>query len=91
MIRCSRLQAEFGRYAAVIHLRTPRAESGDNQRNPLRIEAVAEAAQLDERILRAWEGHPRRTVVEEAPAFLAKPSHSLEDLRSEMPECCRAH
>ncbi len=87
----SRLQAEFGRYAAVIHLRTPRAESGYNQRNPLRIESVAEAAQLDERILRAWERHPRRTVVEEAPTFLAKASRSLEALRSELPECCRAH
>lgn len=36
-------QAELARYAAVIHLRTPRAGSGYNQRNPLRIESAAEA------------------------------------------------
>jgi predicted ATPase len=84
-------QAELARYAAVIHLRTPRAGSGYNQRNPLRIESAAEAAEVDERILRAWEGHPNRATVNEAPTFLAKASLALEALQREMPPCCRAH
>jgi hypothetical protein len=84
-------QAEFARYAAVIHLRTPRVGSGYNQRNPLRIESAAEAAELDEWILRAWEGHPNRTTVNEAPTFLEKAALALEALRREMPPCCRAH
>jgi predicted ATPase len=87
----TRIEDELGRYDAVIHLRTPRAESGYNWSNPLRVETPAEAAAVDERILRAWQGHPRRTVIKEAPTFLVKASHALDALRDELPECCRRH
>jgi hypothetical protein len=85
------LDEQLGRYAAVIHLRTPTAGRGYNQHNPLRIESAEEAAAIDERILRSWEGHPRRFVVEEAPDFLAKAGRALDVLRGELPGCCQRH
>lgn len=85
------LDEQLRRYDAVIHLRTPRQEGGYNQDNPLRIETAAAAAAVDERILRAWDQHPRRFVVEAAPDFLAKAARALEILREELPECCRRH
>lgn len=85
------IREQFGRYAAVIHLRTPTIEQGYNHQNPLRVEDAQTAAALDERIGRAWEGHPHVMVVENAPDFLAKASRALALIRDEMPECCRGH
>ena len=77
------LREQLQRYHAVIHLRTPRSESGYNQRNPLRIESALEAAAIDEQILHSWDRHPRRFIVEEAPDFMAKAARALDTLRSE--------
>ena len=85
------LHDQLQRYDAVIHLRTPGAQTGYNQGNPLRVESAAEAAAIDDRILRSWQLHPRRTVVEEAPDFMAKAARALHALSSELPECCRHH
>jgi predicted ATPase len=82
---------QLARYDAVIHLRTPALDHGYNNRNPLRTESAAAAAEIDERILRAWEEHPRRFVIESTAAFLDKAAEALEILRREMPECCRRH
>ncbi|MBK9072501.1 MAG: ATP-binding protein [Myxococcales bacterium] len=84
-------EREFQRYSAVIHLRTPLAVGGYNHRNPVRIESAAEAALVDERLAQAWEGHPRRFVVESTADFLDKAKRTIEVLRGEMPECCRQH
>ena len=83
-------ELEFARYAAVIHLRTPPADQGYNYSNKLRIETAAEAQQVDERILRAWEGHPRRFIVQNDPEFWLKAGRTLELVRSLLPSCCRA-
>jgi predicted ATPase len=80
---------QFGRYYAVIHLRTPTTAAGYNFSNPLRVETAEEAAEIDERIARVWERHPRRFVVEASADFLTKATRALEVLRGEMPECCR--
>ena len=85
------LEQQLARYHAVIHLRTPGAQGGYDHSNPLRIESAVEAAAVDERILHAWEHHPRRFVVEPAADFLAKAARALEALRGELPECCRRH
>jgi len=85
------LEEHLGRYQAVIHLRTPRPSSGYDHSNPLRTESAAEAAAIDQRILKAWERHPRRSVVEEAPDFMTKAARALEVLRAELPGCCRRH
>ena len=85
------LDEQLRRYDAVIHLRTPPSEGGYNHVNPLRTESASEAANLDARILHAWEHHPRRFVVENFPDFLSKASRVLELLRGELPACCRQH
>jgi predicted ATPase len=82
---------QLDRYAAVIHLRTPPEGAGYNQQNPLRIESAAEAARIDERIAKAWDGHPRRFLVPPAPDFLTKAKQVLWILREELPACCRVH
>ena len=81
---------QLRRYAAVIHLRTPPAESY-NHANPLRVESAAEAHALDERIARVWDAHPRRFIIDPAEDFRAKAARALEVLRRELPECCRRH
>jgi predicted ATPase len=82
---------ELARYDAVIHLRTPSASAGYNHQNPVRVESAAEANIIDDRILKVWDGHPRRFIVESAPDFLEKAHRALEILRGELPECCRGH
>jgi predicted ATPase len=85
------LAEQISRYDAVIHLRTPRVDGGYNHQNPLRIETAIEAGEVDLRILRIWEAHPRRFIVEASPDFLTKAARVLELLRAEMPDCCRHH
>ena len=85
------LETELGRYDAVIHLRTPPAEQGYNNRNPLRTESATAAAEIDARILQAWERHPRRFVVESSAVFLDKAERAIEIVRGELPDCCRRH
>jgi predicted ATPase len=87
----STVAEQLSRYDAVIHLRTPAVEHGYNYQNPLRTESAATAAEIDLRILRAWESHPRRFVVESASDFLEKAAEAIEVLRAEMPKCCRGH
>ena len=85
------IEAELGRYDAVIHLRTPAKNGGYNHQNPLRIESATVAADIDARILEAWKNHPRRFIVESSVTFMEKATRALEILRLEVPECCRAH
>lgn len=82
-------EAELARYAAVIHLRTPTAEEGYNNQNPVRIETAAEARRIDERIDAAWAGHPRRYFVDSHMDFLSKVQKGLALIAAEIPECCR--
>ena len=84
-------EQEMVRYDAVIHLRTPTAELGYNHQNPLRTETAARAAEVDDLILRAWDGHPRRWLIESSTDFLDKAARALDALRGELPECCRGH
>ena len=85
------LAEEIRRYDAVIHLRTPTLVNGYNHENPLRIESPEDAAAIDTRIMRAWDTHPRRFIIESSHDFMNKAARALEILRGEMPECCRLH
>jgi predicted ATPase len=85
------MDEEMARYASVIHLRTPAAERGYNQRNPLREESAREAAQLDESVAAAWQGHPRRFFVDSTDDFLDKLAATIALVRNEVPACCRWH
>jgi predicted ATPase len=84
------LEAQLDRYDVVIHLRTPPVRNGYNHQNPLRIESAEAAAAIDARLTRAWERHPRQFVIEPSRDFLEKAARTIEILRSEVPECCRA-
>src|SRR5262245_13847262 len=66
------LAEQLTRYHAVIHLRAPAADHGYNKQNPLRTESAEVAAEVDRRILQAWQSHPRRFVVESRMEFLDK-------------------
>ena len=83
--------SELARYDVVMHLRVPDAEGGYNRHNPLRIESAFAAAEIDQRILAAWRGHPRRFTVNAAADFFEKVSHAIAILRDEVPACCRSH
>jgi hypothetical protein len=80
-------EAELERYASVIHLRTPGAANGYNRTNPVRTESATEAAAIDEKILAAWSGHPRRHVVESTEDFFEKVTRALAILQEELPVC----
>jgi predicted ATPase len=82
---------QLARHHAVIHLRTPTADGGYNQQNPLRIESAVEAAAVDAPIAESWADHPRWFVVEPTSDFLARARRALAILREQMPECCRRH
>ena len=75
----------------MIHLRTPTVELGYNHQNPLRTESAARAGEVDALILQAWDGHPRRWLIESSADFLDKAAQALDALRGELPECCRGH
>lgn len=81
----------LSRYAAVIHLRTPGDASGYNHSNPLRTEDASEAAMIDRKIAKAWNGHPRRRFVENDDNFILKVTRALEYIREEVPPCCLKH
>ena len=71
------LDSELRRYDVVIHLRTPAPEQGYNHQNPLRTESASTAAEIDARILQAWQSHPRRFIVESSAEFLDKAARAL--------------
>lgn len=50
--------------------------------------AVSAAREIDERILKVWEGHPQRIVIESSAQFLDKARRTLEAIRAEVPRCC---
>jgi len=82
-------EAELRRYAVVIHLRTPPENGGYDHRNRLRIESAREAAEIDAAILRVWDGHPQRHIVESTEDFLEKAAVAIHAVREAIPACCR--
>ncbi len=81
------LEAEYARYYAVIHLRTPAKRNGYNHQNPLRIESANQAAAIDQRIAEIWSKHPRRLVIEAQDEFIQKVKRAIELIRELAPNC----
>jgi predicted ATPase len=81
--------AELSRYHAVIHLRTPDASHGYNHQNPLRTEDPALAHDIDERILRAWDGHPNRHIIDSTDDFMMKATTTMQLVQRYLPGCCQ--
>lgn len=67
----STVEHEYSRYDWVLHLDTAATENYDSL-NPLRIESPSEAHRLNQRILGAWEKHPRRIRINQKKDFLSK-------------------
>lgn len=85
------IEAEYSRYKAVIHLRSPSREHGYNHQNPIRIESAEEAARIDRRIQEIWCNHPKYVEVPSADSFLEKMNKAISLMKEEVPECCRTH
>jgi predicted ATPase len=81
---------EWSRYDTVIHMRTPDQANGYDHANPLRHESASEARRIDDRIATAWRGHPRRIEIPSSPRFLDKAALVVEQVRQQIPACCRA-
>jgi len=79
---------ELSRYDAVIHLETPSANGGYNNQNPLRAESPFEARVINDRILEAWKGHPRRSIIPSTADFLDKAVAGLKCIAADLPSCC---
>ncbi len=84
-------EEELLKYAAVIHLRTPAAAGGYNHNNPVRVESASQAAEIDRRIVNAWDGHPKRVIVESTQDFLIKAATAIDLIREQLPNCCKGH
>lgn len=76
--------AEYARYAAVIHLRTPATEQGYNSQNPLRTESAQQAQAIDQRIHDLWAGHPGLTIINSTDDFLVKANRALAAIQKEL-------
>lgn len=83
-------EKELQKYWAVIHLRTPSLKFGYNNDNPLRIERAKEAAEIDKKTARVWNGHPRRIFIDASQNFLEKAKKAIALIMAEVPECCRS-
>lgn len=79
------MEKVFKRYSIVIHLRTPTLEFGYNLSNPMRTESPEQAAELDSRIERVWEGHPNRFIVPATETFTEKLEHVTDLIRAALP------
>jgi len=84
-------EEEFSQYVAVIHLRSPSLQMGYNHSNPVRIESADEAKSIDEKIIKAWEGHPHRFVIESSGDFMEKVAKAMNVIRDHLPNCCKSH
>lgn len=72
---------ELLRYRWVIHLDTASKPYYDTS-NPIRTESFNEATLLNEKIKKAWAGHPHRLVVSQNKDFMSKMTLSLEVIRA---------
>lgn len=77
-------ELELKKYDLILHLRTPNNVFGYNHQNPLRIESVTEALEIDERIIKAWEGHPNRIFIESRESFIEKASEAISIIKKHM-------
>lgn len=64
-------EREYARYDWVVHLDTAASDNYDST-NPIRTESPLEAHALNQRILDAWEHHPRRIRINQRKDFLSK-------------------
>jgi nicotinamide riboside kinase len=76
-------EKEWARYNWVLHLDTASLDYYDTT-NPIRTESYQEAQTLNERVKKAWEGHPHRVIITQNSDFLSKMTTSLAVIRAIM-------
>ena len=76
-------EKEWARYDWVLHLDTAAPDFYDST-NPIRTESYQEAEALNERVKKAWEGHPHRIIITQNEDFLSKMTTSLAVIRAIM-------
>lgn len=69
-------EIELARYDWIIHLDTANLENYDTT-NPIRTESYQEALALNEKIKKAWDGHPQRLIISSKEDFLSKMQSSM--------------
>jgi hypothetical protein len=74
-------QAELNRYSVVIQLKTSQ-KAGRRKEEDLNFE---------ERLIRAWDGHPNRVFIESTDKFSQKVRLAISAIQKELPACCKAH
>ena len=79
---------ELKRYEQVIHIRTPTDERWYNRRNPLRIETVEQANEIDRKLELAWLGHSNRHFIQNHTDFVSKAETAVSLLLKALPKCC---
>lgn len=84
-------ETELRRYEAVIHLRSPSANTGYNHQNPVRTETAEQAAVIDQKIAEIWKKHPRYEAIESATDFMRKAFNAVNAIKQYVPSCCRRH
>ncbi|MGE4130548.1 MAG: ATP-binding protein [Bdellovibrionales bacterium] len=84
------LEEQYARYSAVIHLRSPSADSGYNHQNPLRIETPDQAKIIDEKIFSIWSRHPKYKMIQSTSGFLEKAQMAIREIAQNLPECCQS-
>lgn len=83
----STLPKELARYDVVIHLESPGSINGYDHSNPIRIETASEARELDKRIAKVWDDHPKRYFVKSRNTFIEKLDEVIGILKTELPNC----
>jgi phosphatidylserine/phosphatidylglycerophosphate/cardiolipin synthase-like enzyme len=79
------IEREFSKYHAVIHLQTPSEKFGYNHFNPLRIETVMAAQEIDQKIGLVWHNHPRYHVIANDIDFLHKAETAIDLIKLYLP------
>jgi len=74
-------EAEIARYDWVLHLDTAALDFYDTS-NPIRTETHQEAWELNSRIKKAWEGHPRRLIISHSEDFISKMALALSVIKA---------
>ena len=76
----------LAKYDSVLHLTTSAAHAAyDKLSNPHRFEEAAEALELDQRVMTAWENHPNRIVLDE-PDKAGRVAQGLQVIRALLEE-----
>ncbi|MCB9744172.1 MAG: AAA family ATPase [Alphaproteobacteria bacterium] len=79
----STLEAELGRYDAVIFFETAARGGMDIEgNNPVRTENAASAIALDQALRELWSQHPRFVLVPHNPSFFKKITYGLASIES---------